>query len=166
MRLVFVVMLAISGVGTAVVHAQEDVQLARVQVVDSEGVLVGHLVDSHPLLTVLLRAQGEIFVLNLRSKYEFHSLTSAVYFKTPDCTGPMYMLTGAGHPRLLTPVAVRDGFRVYFADPSAPGELVAARSTSAASGSCVEASHSEQLLRPAALLVDLTDRWKPPFRIR
>src|SRR5688500_14536162 len=72
MRLAVVVIMAIADVGTTDVQAQ-NVQVPRGQVIDSEGVLVGELVDVQPFLTVLFRVDRLTFYIHLESKYEFRS---------------------------------------------------------------------------------------------
>jgi hypothetical protein len=160
MTLLIAVLLAVAAVGTTTTVYAQTVAAPRAQVVDAQNVVVGEVVAAQPL-TVLIRVDRLTFAVYIENKYTLAAGFSAL-FTTADCTGPMYMTE---RPGLLEDVAVIDGFRVYIADVSVPRETVTPVAAYFA-GRCNQITGDPTLLRPTKLLIDLTDRWALPFRVR
>jgi hypothetical protein len=129
------------------------------EMVDARGVLIGRLVGE---TTVLLRVKGVTFALHVGSDSFAGADNVIAAFTTPDCRGRVYL----GRSEPLASIYVKDGFRVYAVRPDAVLERVLIRSTFSL-GSCVEFGEAlEEDTYHAPLLIDLTGRWVPPFRIR
>ena len=146
------------------------------EVVDSRGILIGRIVTfggtveadgplpgsvpPEPGLPMVLLQVNDVTFPLLVTTQAFQAVTW-LFFPTADCSGPGYV-SNAG-PMPFSQVAVH-GFEVFTFDATLTNALITARSATRG-GACVAATLDVQVV-PAELLIDFTDRWVPPFRIR
>ncbi len=148
----------------------KDLHHPRGDVVDARGVLVGGLVGAPEDPMVLLRVKEATFVLRIlgagvRGFSEGPTSPSALLFETPNCTGRGYTDLVAG---LFDQVIVRNRLVLYRPDPDLQGERIIAASWTIGREPCEQFRPPVEtdIVYPVELLIDLTGRWKPPFRIR
>jgi hypothetical protein len=153
------------------------------EIVDARGVLIGAIVGfggaipspvegfagSVPpdpgMPLVLLRVGGTPFALRV-SEYGFEGSVQVVH-ESPDCTGPAYAY-GFSTGLLIPQVAVRNGFRIYTMASYSAEHTVQSLGGSFCLpvGTAVGQPPVVLVVSPLHLLIDLTGRWTPPFRLR
>src|SRR5688572_7801266 len=149
----------------------KDLYHPRGEVVDARGLLVGGLVGAPEDPMVLLRVKETTFVLRILDagvggfSEGPASARSVLYFETPNCTGRGYTNLAAG---LFDQIIVRDRLVLYRPEPDLQGERIIAASWTVEGQPCGRYRPPAQtdIVYPVELLIDLTGRWKPPFRVR
>lgn len=131
------------------------------EVVDAAGEVIGELRGTADEPVVILTARGLTFALRVLPDSTFAGYAERTY-ASHDCTGTGYLTAGG----LLDAVEVRRGYRVMGVRAGARARRITLGSYTER-GECVAYIGGPEIdVYPATLIVDLTGRWVPPFRIR